>query len=76
MKTKQDGDIITTYQYNYDNRLTKVSAYLPKSKLIQGGQQIELSDIIIINDNKYRINSMNIDLTTGKTDFELINYYD
>lgn len=62
--------------FDVDNRLTKVSAYLPKSKLIQGGQQIELSDIIIINDNKYRINSMNIDLTTGKTEFELINYYD
>lgn len=62
--------------FDVDNRLTKVSAYLPKSKLIQGGQQIELSDIIIINDNKYRINSMNIDLNTGKTEFELINYYD
>lgn len=62
--------------FDVDNRLTKVSAYLPKSKLIQGGHQIDLSDIIIINDNKYRINSMNIDLTTGKTEFELINYYD
>lgn len=62
--------------FDVDNRLTKVNVYLPKSKLIQGGQQIELSDIIIINDNKYRINSMNIDLTTGKTEFELINYYD
>jgi len=62
--------------FDVDNRLTKVTAYLPKSKLIKGGKQIELSDVIIINNNKYRINSMNIDVTTGKTDFELINYYD
>ena len=62
--------------FDVDNRLTKVTAYLPKSKLIQGGNQIELSDIVIINDNKYRINSMSVDVTTGKTQFELINYYD
>jgi hypothetical protein len=62
--------------FDVDNRITKVTAYLPAQKIVRGGQQVTLSDIIILNDNKYRINSMNIDLTTGKTEFELINYYD
>lgn len=62
--------------FDVDNRITKVTAYLPKSKLVKGGNQIELSDIIIINENKYRINAMNINPLTGKTEFELINYYD
>lgn len=62
--------------FDVDNRITKVTAYLPKSKLVKGGNQIELSDIIIINENRYRINAMNINPLTGKTEFELINYYD
>lgn len=62
--------------FDVDNRITKVTAYLPKSKLVKGGNQIELTDVIILNGNRYRINAMNIDLSTGKTDFELINYYD
>ncbi len=62
--------------FDVDNRITKVTAYLPKSKLVKGGNQIELSDVIIINENKYRINAMNINPLTGKTEFELINYYD
>jgi hypothetical protein len=53
------------------SRLIKVSAVLPVGQMIQ----IDLADVIIINNNKYRINSMDIELTTGKTDLELINYY-
>jgi len=62
--------------FDLDNRLTKVTAYLPVQKIVRGGKQITLSDVIVLNQNKYRINSMSINLTTGKTDFELINYYD
>lgn len=49
-------------------RIIKVKAILPVRILID----IELSDIIAINGNKYRINSMKMNLKDGKTDFELI----
>lgn len=58
--------------FNSKNRITKVSAVLPVGKIIS----ISLSDIIVINDRLYRINSMTTSLRDGKTDFELINYYD
>lgn len=54
------------------SRIIQMSAVLPVGQMIQ----IELSDVIIINNNKYRINSMDMELTTGRTSFELINYYD
>ena len=57
--------------FNEKNRLTKVTAVLPVGKIIN----IELSDIVVINGRKYRINSMNTSLKDGRTDFELINYY-
>lgn len=62
--------------FDQTTRLTKVTAYLPTKKIVKIGDDIKLSDVIILNNNKYRINSMNINLTTGKTEFELINYYD
>jgi len=62
--------------FDQATRLTKVTAYLPVKKIVKSGDQIKLSDVVILNNNKYRINSMNINLTTGKTEFELINYYD
>lgn len=58
--------------FNPLTRLTKVRAMLPLAQIIN----IELSDIIIIGDRQYRINSMTTNLSDGKTDFELINYYD
>lgn len=57
--------------FNSKNRLTSLSAYLPLGLILK----IQLSDIIVINNRKYRINSMNINLMDGKTDFELTNYY-
>jgi hypothetical protein len=57
--------------FDRNNRLVKVNTILPAGKLIQ----IELSDVIIIQGMKYRINSMSADLRTGRTEFELINYY-
>jgi len=58
--------------FNSNTRLIRVSSYLPAGDILQ----LSLSDIIVINNNKYRINSFDTDLNTGKTDFELINYYD
>lgn len=59
--------------FDIKNRLTKVTAYLPVTKLADYGNKIELSDVIVINDRLYRINSMKMDITTGKTSFELLN---
>ena len=57
--------------FDKNTRIIKVSAYLPSLVVVN----IKLSDKIIWNGNAYRINSMNINLNTGKTEFELINYY-
>ena len=54
------------------NRITKVNAILPISLILN----ISLSDIIVIADRKYRINALDIDVSTGKTKLELINHYD
>lgn len=58
--------------FNSKTRIVKVDAVLPAGILTQ----INLSDVIIIGDKKYRINSYNANLLDGKTTFELINYYD
>lgn len=57
--------------FSKNTRILKVSAYLPSLVVVN----IKLSDKIIWKGNAYRINSMNINLNTGKTEFELINYY-
>ena len=55
--------------FNLKKRLTKVTGYLPLGILTD----IQLNDVVIVNQNKYRINSLTTDLLTGKTDFELLN---
>jgi hypothetical protein len=50
-------------------RLTKVTAYLPMKVYYNLG----LNDLIEINQQTYKINSLKTDLTTGKTEFELLN---
>ena len=74
-----DKNLFARFYSNYisnvfdtKNRITKVSAILPVSKIID----IELYDVIVIAGRRYRINSMKTNLKDGKTDFELINYYD
>ena len=52
-------------------RLTKISCVLPAGVLIQ----INLSDVIVLNGQKYRINSYTTNLRDGRTSFELLNYY-
>jgi hypothetical protein len=58
--------------FNVGTRLTKLSSYLPAGEILR----LRLSKVLVISGNKYRINSFQTNLKTGKTDFELINYYD
>ena len=69
----------TLFQTQYSNyinevfsptrRLTKVTAYLPYKIF----SSLQLYDVIEIGQKYYKINSMTTNLTTGKTDFELLN---
>ena len=54
--------------FNFKARLVKVSAILPTSILTS----LKLNDNVIIRDAKYIINTMNIDLTSGVVQFELL----
>ena len=62
----------TTYVtkiFNNRRRITKVSAYLPLKMVYN----LELNDNITLYNNQYDINSVTIDLTTGKSSIELLN---
>lgn len=69
----------TLFENNYKNyiqevfntrlRLTKVTAYLPYKIF----SSLQLYDRIRFRQQNYKINSMTTNLTTGKTDFELLN---
>ena len=74
--TAFDGTLFKTIICDYivdvfdtKKRLTKITAYLPLNILIN----IQLNDVVVINQRKYRINSLTTDLLTGKSDFELLN---
>ena len=55
--------------FNEKRRLTKVTAYLPMKVFYN----LQLNDLIELDQDSYKINSMQTDLTTGKTEFELLN---
>lgn len=55
--------------FNTKNRLSKYTAYLPLKILFD----LKLNDRVIINNRRYKINSMTTNLQSGKTDFELLN---
>jgi hypothetical protein len=55
--------------FNKNRRITKVTAYLPMKIFLN----LKLNDIIELGQNNYKINSLKTNLTTGKTDFELLN---
>ena len=55
--------------FNPARRLTKVTAYLPYKIF----SSLQLYDRIEIGQKYYKINSMTTNLTTGKTEFELLN---
>ena len=55
--------------FNAKRRLVKVTAYLPMKVYYN----LQLNDLIQLGQDSYKINSMKTDLTTGKTEFELLN---
>ena len=55
--------------FNFRRRLIKVTAYLPMKVYYN----LQLNDLIELGQDSYKINSMKTDLTTGKTEFELLN---
>jgi len=55
--------------FNFRRRLLKVTAYLPMKVYYN----LQLNDLIELGQDRYKINSMKTDLTTGKTEFELLN---
>ena len=55
--------------FNAKRRLVKVTAYLPMKVYYN----LQLNDLIQLGQDSYKINSMQTDLTTGKTEFELLN---
>ena len=55
--------------FNTRNRITKVSAYLPLSILLN----YTLSDRFVINGNSYKINSLTTNFKSGKSEIELLN---
>ena len=70
------GTLFNNYYLNYikdvfneKRRLTKVTAYLPMKVYYN----LQLNDLIQLGQDSYKINSMKTDLTTGKTEFELLN---
>ena len=66
------NDYYSTYikdTFNRQRRLTKVTAYLPYKIFAN----LQLNDRIELGQDDYRINSLKTNLTTGKTEFELLN---
>ena len=61
-------DYITSV-FNPQNRITKVTAYLPLRILLN----YSLADRFLIAGNSYKINSINTNLNTGKSEMELLN---
>ena len=55
--------------FNPSNRLTKVTAYLPLRILLN----FNLSDRFVVNNRSFKINSINTNLQSGKSQIELLN---
>jgi len=55
--------------FNFRRRLIKLTAFLPMKVYYN----LQLNDLIELGQDRYKINSMKTDLTTGKTEFELLN---
>jgi hypothetical protein len=59
----------TTDLYNKARRIFRIDAVLPLGKMAT----IKMNDIVIWNNTKYIINNVQLNLTTGKATFELLN---
>lgn len=55
--------------FNFRNRMSKFKAVLPMNILIN----YSLADTLVIQGNRYRINSINTNLNTGESHLELLN---
>ena len=55
--------------YDIQSRLVDLTAYLP----IHIVMKLKLNDVVIIKGRRYRINSLNLNITTGKAKMELMN---
>jgi len=55
--------------FNQKQRITKVTAYLPLRILLK----YTLADRFVINNRSFKINSINTNLNTGKSEIELLN---
>lgn len=72
----EDDSLFENYYKNYivdtfdkKRRITKVTAYLPLKILLN----YTLADRFIINNRKFKINSIKTNLKTGKSNLELLN---
>jgi hypothetical protein len=55
--------------YNIQSRLVTIDTHLPVNILMK----LKLEDIVIINRKQFRINSLKLNITTGKAKLELMN---
>jgi hypothetical protein len=55
--------------YNKGRRIFRIDAVLPLGKMAT----IKMNDIVVWNNMKYIINNVDLNLTTGKATFELLN---
>jgi len=62
-------DDYITDLYNAKRRILQVDAVLPLGALID----LDLNNAVIWNNNKYIVNTAQVNLTTGKATFELLN---
>lgn len=56
--------------YDEKSRIVSFNANLPVSII----NTVKLNDVLVINRKKYRINKLDVNITTGKTKLELITY--
>lgn len=73
------NSLFKTYWYNYirgvydkQSRIVSVTAYLPSTIITN----IRLNDEIILQNNRYFINKIDANITTGKTKLELLTKLD
>jgi hypothetical protein len=55
--------------YSKPRRIYRIDAVLPLGKMVN----LEMNDIVIWNNSKYIINNVQLNLTTGRATFELLN---
>ena len=55
--------------YDKQSRIVKATAHLPMPVITT----LKMNDVILINDRRYRMNSLSLNLSTGKADLELMN---